>query len=85
MGWAIAADTARIFVDSVVRLHGLPRVIMFERDKKFTTNFWKEVCRVIGTTLAMSLGFHPQTDDQTGRANRSIEEDAQSVRGEVPE
>ena len=60
-GTATAVDTASIFVDSVVRLHGLPRVIVSDRDTKFTSNFWKEVCRVMGTTLAMSSGFHPQT------------------------
>ena len=51
-------DTARTFMDAVVRLHGLPRVIVSDRDTKFTSSFWREVCRVMGTTLAMSLGFH---------------------------
>ena len=47
---------------------------MFDRDMKFMSNFWREVCKVMGTTLAMSSGFHPQTDGQTERANWSIEE-----------
>ena len=71
---ATVVDTARIFMDAVVRLHGLPRVIVSDRDTKFTSSFWREVCRVMGTTPAMSLEFHPQTDGQTERANRSIEE-----------
>ena len=71
---ATAVDTARLFMDSVVRLHGVPRVIVSDRDTKFTSNFWKESCRLMGTSLAMSSGFHPQTDGQTERANRSIEE-----------
>ena len=71
---AIAVDTARIFMDVVVQEHGLPRVIVSDRDTKFTSSFWREVCKVMGTTLAMSSGFHPQTDGQTERANRSIEE-----------
>ena len=71
---ATAVDTARIFVDSVVRMHGLPRVIVSNRDTKFTSTFWREVFKTMGTTLAMSSGFHPQMDGQTERANRSIEE-----------
>ena len=71
---ATAVDTAKIFVDSVVRMHGLPRAIVSDRDTKFTSTFWREVYRTMGTTLAMSSGFHPQTDGQTERANRSIEE-----------
>ena len=59
---ATAVDTARIFVDSVVRSHGLPRVIVSDRDTKFTSTFWREVFKIMGTTLAMSSGFHPQTD-----------------------
>ena len=71
---ATAVDTARLFVDAVVRAHGLPKVIVSDRDTRFTSHFWREVHRVMGTTLAMSSGFHPQTDGQTERANRSIEE-----------
>ena len=69
-----AMDTARLFVDSVVRAHSFPRAIVSDRDTKFTSHFWKEVHRVMGTTLAMSLGFHPQADGQTEQANRLIEE-----------
>ena len=71
---ATAVDTARLFVDSVVRRHGLPRAIVSDRDTKFTSTFWREVSKVMGTTLAMSSGYHPQTDGQTERANRTIEE-----------
>ena len=73
-GTATAVDVAKIFVDSVVRVHGLPRIIVSDRDSKFTSHFWKEVFKNMGTTLAMSSGFHPQTDGQTERANRTIEE-----------
>ena len=55
-------DTARIFMDAVVREHGLLRVIVSDRDTKFTSSFWREICKVMGTTLVMSSGFHPQTD-----------------------
>ena len=54
-----AVDTARLFVDLVVRAHGLPRVIVSDRDTKFTSHFWREVHKVMGTTLAMSSGFQP--------------------------
>ena len=73
-GTATAVDVAKIFVDAVVRVHGLPRGIVSDRDSKFTSHFWKEVFKNMGTTLAMSSGFHPQTDGQTERANRTIEE-----------
>ena len=71
---ATVVDTAKIFMDVVVRIHGLPRVIVSDRDPKFTSSFWREVFKIMGTTLAMSSGFHPQMDGQTERANRSIEE-----------
>ena len=71
---AMAVDTARIVMDAVVRVHGVPRVIVSDRDTRFTSSFWKEICRSMGTSLAMSSGYHPQTDGETERANRSIEE-----------
>ena len=59
---AMVVHTTRIFMYAVVQLHGLFRVIVFDRDTKFTSSFWREVFNVMWTTLAMSLGFHPQTD-----------------------
>ena len=73
-GTATLVDVAKIFVDSIGRIHGLLRSIVSDCDSKFTSHFWKEVSKNMGTTLAMSSGFHPQTDGQTERANQTIEE-----------
>ena len=56
---AMAVDTASIFMDAVIRVHGVPQTIVSDRDTRFTTSFWREICKVMGNTLAMSSGFHP--------------------------
>ncbi|GJE94878.1 hypothetical protein PsYK624_110540 [Phanerochaete sordida] len=67
-----AVELAWLFVRDIVRLHGLPNSIVSDRDSKFTSKFWREVHRLLGTRLLMSTVFHPQTDSATERANRSI-------------
>ena len=71
---ATAEDTARIFRHDVFRLHGVPMQLVTDRDSKFTAAFWKEVCRLLGIEQAMSTAFHPQTDGQTERVNRILED-----------
>ena len=63
-----------LILKEVVRHHGIPKSIMSDRDTKFTSIFWKELHRWIGSKLLMSTTFHPQTDGATERANRSIAE-----------
>ncbi|KAL0319602.1 UNVERIFIED_CONTAM: Transposon Ty3-G Gag-Pol polyprotein [Sesamum radiatum] len=68
-----AETVARIFMDHIYKLHGLPINIVSDRDKVFTGTFWKELFKLLGTTLSLSTAYHPQTDGQTERVNQCIE------------
>ena len=69
-----APQLATLFMREVVRLHGVPDSILSDRDPRFTAKFWRAFWGQLGTTLTMSTAYHPQTDGQTERANRTLEE-----------
>ncbi|KAJ9529794.1 hypothetical protein QJQ45_022194 [Haematococcus lacustris] len=69
-----APELAQLFFDSVFKYHGLPKVIISDRDPRFTSNFWQQLFAKTGTHLNISTANHPQTDGQTERANRTIED-----------
>jgi len=71
---ASAPDIAKLFFDQIFRLHGLPQVIVSDRDPKFVSKFWQALFKHLGTKTAMSTAHHPQTDGQTERANRTLED-----------
>ncbi|KAE8875127.1 hypothetical protein PF003_g40762 [Phytophthora fragariae] len=79
-----AAGTATLFIDRVFRQHGLPESIVSDRDPRFTGKFWTSVIKVLGTRLDMSTADHPQTDGQTERANRVVEDVLRSICAETP-
>ena len=67
-----AKEVAWLFLKEVVRLHRVPKSIVLDRNTKFTSMFWCELHRIMGTKLLMSTAFHPQMDGATEWANRSI-------------
>lgn len=69
-----AAQLAKIFFAEVVRHHGIPTALVSDRDARFTSNFWRELWTLLGTKLRLSSAYHPQTDGQTERANRTLEQ-----------
>jgi hypothetical protein len=69
-----AIDIAQIFMKEIFRLHGMPREIIFDRDTKFTSNFWKSPMAGLETKLLFSTTYHPQTDGQTERVNQILED-----------
>jgi len=67
-----AESVAQAFFADIVRLHGVPQSIVSDRDTVFTSNFWRELMRLVGTKLHMTTAFHPQSDGQSESANRVI-------------
>lgn len=68
-----ASQVAKLFMQQVYRLHGMPSSIVSDRDKVFTSLFWQELFRLSNATLCMSSSYHPQTDGQTERVNQCME------------
>lgn len=70
----ITANTvAKAFTDNIFKLHGLPAVIVTDRDKIFTSKLWQDLFKKLGIKLHMSTSYHPQSDGQTERVNQCLE------------
>ena len=52
-------SVARVFLDNIYKLHGLPVAIIFDRDRVFTSKFWQLLFQLTGTDLRMSTAYHP--------------------------
>lgn len=69
-----ASQLATLCLREVVRHHGVPASILSDRDPRFIAHFWRNLWELFQTKLRMSSSYHPQTDGQTERDNRTIED-----------
>ena len=58
-------NIAEIFMKEIFRWHSIPKMVISDKDVKFTSSFWKELFAGINTNLNFSTIYHPQTDGQT--------------------
>jgi hypothetical protein len=65
---------AKIYVNEVIRLHGVLVSIMPKWDPRFTSRLWPSLQRALGTKLNLSTTSHPQTDGQSKRTIQTLED-----------
>jgi transposase InsO family protein len=65
---------AEIYLEQIVRLHGVPKTIISDRGPQFIARFWEQLQSALGSKLIRSSAYHPQTDGQTERVNQILED-----------
>ncbi len=66
-------ESADLFISNCYRLHGVPKVIVFEKDPKFIGKFWQIFIGKLNTRLNMSTARHPRTDGLTKRVDQTMQ------------
>ncbi|GKE29569.1 reverse transcriptase domain-containing protein [Tanacetum coccineum] len=64
---------ARLYLNEIVTMHGVPISIISNRDSRFTSRFWQSMQEALGTRLDMSTTYHPQIDGQSERTILTLE------------
>lgn len=54
-----------LYINEIVRLHGVLSSIISDKDPRFTSKFWKKLHKALGTRLNFNTAFHPQTDGRS--------------------
>ncbi|KAL0403807.1 UNVERIFIED_CONTAM: Transposon Ty3-I Gag-Pol polyprotein [Sesamum radiatum] len=65
---------AGVYIDNIVRLHGIPVSIVSDRDPRFTSRFWRSFQQALGTSIRLSRAYHPQTNGQSERTIQTLED-----------
>jgi hypothetical protein len=75
---------ARVFFDTVVKLHGMPSSIVSDRDPTFTGRFWRELFTMTGVKLQFMSAFHPQANKQSKAMNKIVTMYLRCLTGDRP-
>ncbi|GJW54126.1 putative reverse transcriptase domain-containing protein, partial [Tanacetum coccineum] len=65
---------ARLYLNEIVARHGVPILIILDRNSRFTSRFWQSIQKALGTHLHISMTYHPQTDGQSERTIQTLED-----------
>ena len=69
-----SSEVAAILAERLIPHYGVPMDFVSDRDPKFTCEFFTDWCQLLGVVQNMSSGYHPESDGQTERTNRTVEQ-----------
>jgi transposase InsO family protein len=69
-----AREMAWLYVDRIYWWKEAPKSIVSNHEEQFISEFWGEICRILGVTLKLSTSEHPQTNGQTEIVNQHIKQ-----------
>jgi transposase InsO family protein len=69
-----AKKYAEVYLDQIIHLHGVPKIIISDRGAQFNARLWKQLQSFLRTKLIRSSAYHPQTDGQIERVNQILED-----------
>ncbi|GJZ95204.1 putative reverse transcriptase domain-containing protein [Tanacetum coccineum] len=64
----------QLYLKEIMCRHGVPILIISDRDSHFMSRFWRSLQKALGTNLDMSTTYHPQTDGQSERTIQTLED-----------
>ncbi|GJX89611.1 putative reverse transcriptase domain-containing protein [Tanacetum coccineum] len=64
----------RIYINEIVARHGIPVLIISDRDGRFASHLWQALQKALGTKLNISTAYHPETDGQSERTIQTLED-----------
>ena len=67
-----ALSAARAFLDHWVYAYGAPISLLTDNGPQFTAKFFQAVCAELGVKKVFTTAYHPQTNGQVERYNRTI-------------
>nr|GFB37208.1 Ty3/gypsy retrotransposon protein [Tanacetum cinerariifolium]GFB37644.1 Ty3/gypsy retrotransposon protein [Tanacetum cinerariifolium] len=69
-----AAKVSEVFMDMVVKHHGIPKTIVSDRDPIFVSKFWKQLFEARRTKLNHSMTYHLHMDGHTKVINHGLKQ-----------
>src|ERR1700674_2328212 len=69
-----AEGAARLYVDNVFKLHGIPESMTSDRGRQFASSLAQGFRTMLGIEGRLSTAYHPQTDGQTEIINKEVEQ-----------
>ena len=69
----ITKESTYVFISNFNRLHGIPKIVVSDRDPKFVGKLWQSFMGKLNTKLNMSAARHSRTYDLTERVNQTMQ------------